>query len=131
MSKVCAFAIHYLESMKLRARWNAVTKAETLSLAGSDCLTVLAVINGLTNQRGICGLAAKRVIKCREFFLRKCHFYKNWIFGKVHRTILKKNFVPNSCNLLVKVSIGFFLEVQFLYLRSKYNTVQYYLWLYP
>ena len=75
-------------------------------------------------EGGICGLAAKRVIKCREFFLRKCHFYKNWIFGKVHRTILKKNFVPNSCNLLVIVSIGVFLEVQFLYSRSKYNTVQ-------
>ena len=90
----------------------------------SGCPTVLVVIDDLTYQRGICGLAAKRVIKCREFFLRKCHFYKNWIFGKVHHTILKKNYVPNSCKLLVIVSIEVFLEVQFLYWKSKYNTVK-------
>ena len=55
----------------------AVTKAETLSLAESDCPTALAVIDDLTHQRGICVLAAKRVIKIREFFLRNCHIYKN------------------------------------------------------
>ena len=109
--------------------WDAVTKAETLLLVESDCLTVLAVFGDLSLQWDNCNLAAKRVIKCRGFFLRNCHFYKNWIFGKVHRTILKKKFVPNSCNLLVIVSIGVFLEVQFLYSRSKYYTVSWFLML--
>ena len=79
----------------------------------SVCLRAVAVIGRLAETKGRCHAVAKSVTKSWDFFLKKCYFYKWWIFEEVHRTILKILWIPNSYNLLVIVSTEVFHEVEF------------------